>query len=804
MSKKLPLFVGAVWLIAAIALYGYVIWDSRPDGVYTYENDGCTTGQTVYVTDNDGENGYIYRMDLYGKVEAFFTSAQVGKHLSVCEVAYRDGLYTVLQEQREDDAVAYRIVALDEKMKPVRMTPEILLYETDRLSEFGMDDSGMYLTAVATDGTTASVYLLADELLTENGMEHEALSVESFLRKECEAGRVYVDAAYADGMVSVRTDADLVSGAFAVDDSLRYIYSQCRMSVTQLMQYHPSYAGILVAGIIVGWLVIFLLYVLLQNRNRFVYTAAILELMLGVVIFGGTAAVCHGENRAQSDASRQWLQYVLSDVVTDSQSGLQHVADTDFYDSDEYDGLCERLDYAKATLASEGCTDVFFADTEEYRIAVSADRRSQETVTERYFGAQDEQAADSLIRQGKTVYHSFTYSGEPKLLMVQTPEYSYGSGGMALFAVFSESGSGADWQGRLMYALLIFVLASMAVLVVIWLQAVDLDRLAGSMQLVAKGRTDLSHPSAYGRDMRALWSALGEIQKKIRSVNYEKYMTFEAYYRFAPKNIEKLLNKKSITEVDSGNVVRLSGTMAMISTLGAKSGSAQEIGRLNRLLAQIGRYQEEKDGVFISNDGALSMLRFLFMEKNSNTVSGAAGFLKELEDGGDGAYRSMIRTSMLLHYSSFVYGIAGTSQQSSAFLVSQDTEEIEHFAAWFREHGLKLVISETVRERESYDGALRCIGYIELADSGKKMNMYEVLDVYSAGERARKIELSGRFAQALQLFYQHDFYLARSAFSDVLKELPTDEIAKWYLFTCESYLNMEHAEELPCGLRYES
>ena len=147
--------------------------------------------------------------------------------------------------------------------------------------------------------------------------------------------------------------------------------------------------------------------------------------------------------------------------------------------------------------------------------------------------------------------------------------------------------------------------------------------------------------------------------------------------------------------------------------------------------------------------------------------------LRELAEQEAARAKSIPRTTILLHYSSFVYGVAGTNQQSSTFLVSPETDEIEHFAAWFRERGLRLVISETVKERENYDGLLRYIGYIQMTGSNKKMDMYEVLDALDVREREKKRAVCERFSQALELFYQHDFYLARSAFSDILKELPT-------------------------------
>ena len=67
-----------------------------------------------------------------------------------------------------------------------------------------------------------------------------------------------------------------------------------------------------------------------------------------------------------------------------------------------------------------------------------------------------------------------------------------------------------------------------------------------------------------------------------------------------------------------------------------------------------------------------------------------------------------------------------------------------------------------------------------------------------------KRETDIKFQKALQLFYQHDFYLARSTFSDVLKENPEDAMAKWYLFTCERYLNQVHIEGDVCKLYWDT
>ena len=117
--------------------------------------------------------------------------------------------------------------------------------------------------------------------------------------------------------------------------------------------------------------------------------------------------------------------------------------------------------------------------------------------------------------------------------------------------------------------------------------------------------------------------------------------------------------------------------------------------------------------------------------------------------------------------------------------------------------GLNLVLTEDVKNRENYDGAFRYIGYILIADTGERLRLYEALDACVLAQRRLKEETDTRFQKGLELFYQHDFYLARSTFSDVLKENPEDAMAKWYLFTCENYLNQVHVEGDICRLYWE-
>ena len=111
------------------------------------------------------------------------------------------------------------------------------------------------------------------------------------------------------------------------------------------------------------------------------------------------------------------------------------------------------------------------------------------------------------------------------------------------------------------------------------------------------------------------------------------------------------------------------------------------------------------------------------------------------------------------------------------------------------------MVTEELMQSGCRDKDTRYLGYVSAG--GGRVKLYEVLDACPNRERMAKLQTKEKFEQALQLFYQYDFYLARSTFSELLRELPEDRLAKWYLFACEKRLNEAHGEAVDCGLHYD-
>ncbi len=351
----------------------------------------------------------------------------------------------------------------------------------------------------------------------------------------------------------------------------------------------------------------------------------------------------------------------------------------------------------------------------------------------------------------------------------------------------------------LLYSACVFLAGSVISIWLLLLQGRELKRLARAMQMLAGGETQIRKETVRGKDVDFMWNSLMEIRKTISRINYTKYQIFESCYRFAPKNIEKILGRDSITEVNSGDRVLLHGTMAVVSIAGGQdreNGLAEEISSFVSLIEE---HQERSGGFFVSGHCGLDMMKVLFLEESRDTAAFGVSLMQDFARQ-DTSCPGSRKAGILLHYSQYTYGIAGTGKHSLPYLLSGEMEELERYAGWFRSLNLPLVITETVKNRENLESPVRYLGYLLISDVNERIRLYEVLDACPLREGKLKAQTDPKFQKGIELFYQHDFYLARNTFNEVLRENPEDSMATWYLFTCEKYLNEIHVKGDVCRL----
>ena len=455
----------------------------------------------------------------------------------------------------------------------------------------------------------------------------------------------------------------------------------------------------------------------------------------------------------------------------------------DFYNSERYFEIAGSLgEFVKREGNSDIFYDVFVYRLRDGIVCASGSGRNRQTLTEVY-GQDLDQLAYNIYRGQRytavdTEIEGQNYRAIAAAVDILAPEY-------ALVGIINSTTTDAtvfaDNRGVILAFLLIYFLASALVVLVWFLHMRDITALEGALSATALGGEMPEKPIFIGRDIKDMWDSVTEIHKRIDEIEYAKIRILEAYFRFAPKNVEKVLGKKSILEVQSGDTCSVQGTISMIG-LDLKGGKT--IRKLDKMIENIGVYQKDHNSIIIGKAPDLSRLQLLYLQDEKQCVRSYIDLFGSSFGNSDHA-----SISAVLFFDRSRFGVVGSEEESTTYMYSDNQDLIYQISRFITLHGLGLVITETVKRRENINLPLRFVGYAGKDTDGNMVQLYEVLDVYSAKRRAERIATLDRYNEALRLFYEKDFYIARTKFSDILKETPDDDLVKWYVFEADRYLN---------------
>jgi len=191
--------------------------------------------------------------------------------------------------------------------------------------------------------------------------------------------------------------------------------------------------------------------------------------------------------------------------------------------------------------------------------------------------------------------------------------------------------------------------------------------------------------------------------------------------------------------------------------------------------------RKKNGGIVLNSNSDLSTIQLLFQEEISKAVQFGKTAAKEDD------------TFVLLHRTSFVYGIAGEEEQAYTYVRSKETKVIEKYIDNLKAIGIRMAVTDYVQEMLPSETLYRYVGYIEEGDL--RLKLFELLEAYPEEEKQCMIENSAKFNEAMKLFYQSDFYFARRILNEILNQCPKDEVSKYYRAKCEKYLNKAVVEE---------
>lgn len=784
------------------------------DPDYTENNPGVATTNGVYYAEMWNGNGWIYNLDYNGKVRNMICSKEVYESF-VDDVIVSNGkvygLFSSVIFEDEDVDIIYNIVEMDPELNPLRQIDDIRIYLNENTGRLSTDGEFFYITVADED--EADVFQVpANELVdvkytpvVNNKRSEKKLSEmeepNNILYKKLNNNEVFADALYQDGTLFVRTDRDMPSGVFLLDSRIRDAVNKIHFGPIQQVKLYSNYVVYFVGIVLIWFILTGILYHFLKERNRVAYMVFTMEFTLLIVL---TASFIFVRSRYRDATKQEASRFAIltlqgeMDLLGDLDS--VDFSDKDFYDSTEYANIYSSI---KRFAVRDGNAFIFnyvmLVRLSDGVILVDS-RGNNGSPISWYLGNAAGRAVEKLRDTASGYANDDFILGGTERLIVGVKEDDLAVHKYGLVGVLSGDdpfiGVWGNTQKTIFFLVVIFIEASALILIILYLQHSDIKHFEQEIREVALGKTKVQVPDTPARDMKTMWNSLSEIGKRIEGVNYERFRIFEGYYRFAPKDIETIMDKDSIFDVKDGDMTRGEGTLMLVSTGKNGYGSGRLKG-IQNVISYMDNYVGDKEGIMVSHDSTLSLLQFLFLKDSKDTVSKAVQLLHRNDTDPESD-----NLSVFIYMTSFTYGVLGINDKSLTFLTSENAKQLEQAAEWLDSKKVPLVVTEWVKDRDNPD-PLRYIGFIRLrsGEGTTDVKLFEVLDACPARMRMIKQSLKDRFEETIEHFYNKDFYLARNRFSEILKECPEDEMARWYLFECERYLNegvnYENHGELP-------
>ncbi len=772
---------------------------------YTEFNEGIAATTGVYHIENWNGKGRIYLINNKGDVLAMTNTGIVGMDMiETIEVA-NDSLYAVSSSMYGDEDATYslfRISVYDPYLRLISVTDPFVLDTDEEVTSIDVIGYDMYISTVGINGDTVNVYEFSGDLLkgaNEGSVRYDGREVypEEYLQslehpvsviyRESDGLQFYDDAYYDGSDIVLLNDSDQRTGRFAPDLRVKYAVDNIHFNIAQQISLYSNYIVWWAGGLIIWFILVGIVYVLLRRRNRSLYIFVTTEIIYLIIL---ASAIIFLWRQYKVTAERHDVRY--SELVMRQELDyFPPLSDSDYKSKDYYDSARYKSDvmdlrkFATSGYNKNIFYDVFIMNKQTGMIMLDAWGHSRESASLVYGSALDDlqqQVRRTNIASSKT----FRLNGYD-MIAVGIPDKDLGSDYMLVTIGIpdpSNTGLWNDGRSLLLLFLAVFVAGSLLIAFIFYMLSLDIRNFEHAIRDVALGRTRVDVPETPAQDIRSMWNSLSEIGKRMEEISYDKFRIFEAYYRFAPKNVEKLIGKDSIFDVSNGDTASVEGTLMLLTTRDDRV-KEKKIKSVANIMSYMSQFEEEQEGILVSQDSALSMLRFFFLKDFIQTVARATQFLHRNASDTESQF-----VSGFLYSDSFIYGVAGIKSQSLCFITSVHSKEIEDYAFWFADMRIPLVVTDSVVKREDA-GQTRYIGFIILSSDGRRVDLYEVIDAESARLRQLKLTTREKFEQTLELFYSKEYYLARNQFSEILKECPEDELARWYLFESERYLNGE-------------
>ena len=732
---------------------------------------------TVYFADNDLLFSTVYGLDSTGEAFFFYREFNGFGSSSITQLAVDGESVYFLRETPQN-------------------TGDNSLWEPVRVSADGVSEvlGGTLVSGSVSSSLTAPSYVSVIEDGASSVSVLDAADGSVILAKDGFSDFLTLYASYSAGDGSLLVmDAQgawiRITGSEVVQDSSGMEFPTLPRTVDVPIRIRIAckvvFFGAAAAAAVVVFVLVLLVYLLIRRSRKLAVrlsAAAGFSLLISLVILTGfvfrdsQAARLEERSGSTADAAQQAASAV-------SAAGAEAILSDAFYEGAEYSLYAGLLSGSRADLLSvrDGTAEVCVSfrhtigsDLDVYSAAVSdavrlaVSEKGTETVLIQQDGLSVAAAAPVLSNGVVT-----------GVVVLESSAQDIRLDGLRM--LLSLAGMGV---------LLWLILCGMIALL-LWRMTAPLGKLTRQMEEISEGKLKMERLNPTKDELGQMAKAMQEMCMGLSIRDYEVQSTLKSYGRFVPRDLPELLDRASVMEVSFGDVKSITGNIAVLSVVNrdrarAVLEDAPFVDFVNQCFAAANHSVMQQGGYILSSGFEMGAFRLYFPGSAQSCLTSALDLLGGTRQEASGS-SPIPRFLMILHRTTFLYGVAGSDEQAFPFLSSNELEFLASYSKNLAEAGSQIVFTHEILPSVPETSHYRYIGYVTDPASGESYKLYELLDAYSELDRNLRLWYDKDFQEAIQLFYRSDFYLARTSFSNILRSCPGDGIAKWYLFACEYY-----------------
>ncbi len=284
-----------------------------------------------------------------------------------------------------------------------------------------------------------------------------------------------------------------------------------------------------------------------------------------------------------------------------------------------------------------------------------------------------------------------------------------------------------------------------------------------------------------------------ELLARISTQLYLSHLN-QAYSRFVPRQFLKLLQKKSIMDIQLGDHVQkemsiLFSDIRNFTTLSEKMNLTENFKFINSYLSRM-------EPAILANNGFIDKyigdaLMALFSGPADDAVRAGIEMLERLKEYNQHRSNSgypPVRIGIGINTGSLMLGTVGGSNRMDSTVISDAVNLAYRLESLTKEYLAPLLISHhTFLElQDANQYCIRLIDRVQVKGKSEWVTVNEVFDADPPEIKEGKIATSAIFTEAWLLYNQGKFSEAGRVFAQCLAKNPGDQVAKVYLERCQS------------------